>query len=45
MDEMKNLYRKFLGKLEENRPGRTYYVEDTGCDWIQIFGKYHIAVL
>jgi hypothetical protein len=24
MDEMKNLYRKFVGKLEENRPGRMY---------------------
>lgn len=39
MDEMKNLCHKSVGKLEENRPGRMYYGENTECDWIQIVRK------
>jgi len=38
-DEMKNLCVRFVGKLQENRPGRMCYVEDTGCDWIQTVQK------
>lgn len=30
MSEMKKLCRIFLGTLEENRPGRMYYVEEQG---------------